>query len=344
LVAVRTSPSPAPLVKGKGVVIVPLDVEEDSAEGPVFKRRRTTIVAASHSTSNANAESLREHSPSASTPPNYMALGEGAETAPELIPAPAPELPQVVQHMLKGFQQVPPESPADEAVVESVAYCLGEFFSHASSWRHQTETRARDYQALAEELALVKEQTNDQARRWLNQEAALQEALKVVRKAEEADNKKLHEVGQTHTELLTKVVPLHEEIVELKAAVATSKTKMATLEERCVTQEVNLGKVEADLAIKNEAFDTMKAELIKQLAEKAGALANMEKELSSQAERSQKVEKELFGDVADAFAAGFEEALSQVVCEHPEMDVSNYAPTNHVVEGKVVPRDFSVDN
>ena len=273
-----------------------------------------------------------------------MALGEGAETAPELIPAPAPELPQVVQHMLKGFQQVPPESPADEAVVESVAYCLGEFFSHASSWRHQTETRARDYQALAEELALVKEQTNDQARRWLNQEAALQEALKVVRKAEEADNKKLHEVGQTHTELLTKVVPLHEEIVELKAAVATSKTKMATLEERCVTQEVNLGKVEADLAIKNEAFDTMKAELIKQLAEKAGALANMEKELSSQAERSQKVEKELFGDVADAFAAGFEEALSQVVCEHPEMDVSNYAPTNHVVEGKVVPRDFSVDN
>jgi len=134
------------------------------------------------------------------------------------------------------------------------------------------------------------------------------------------------------------------EIVELKAAADTSKTKITTLEECCVTQEVNLGKVEVDLAAKNEAFDIMKAELTKQLAEKAGTLADMGKELASQAEHSQKVEKELLDDAADAFAAGFEEALSQVVYEHPEMDVSNYAPVNHVVKGKVVPRDFSEDN
>jgi len=70
LAAIRTSPSPAPLVKGKGVVIVPSDDDEDSAEGPVFKRRRTTTVAASHSTSNKNAESMREYPPSAFTPPN----------------------------------------------------------------------------------------------------------------------------------------------------------------------------------------------------------------------------------------------------------------------------------
>lgn len=95
--------STSPLDKGKGVVIVPSSDEEDTAEGPIFKRRRTTTVATSHSTSNKNAESLREHPPSAFTSPNYMALGEGDEAVPEPIPAPAPELPRVIQHLLKGF-------------------------------------------------------------------------------------------------------------------------------------------------------------------------------------------------------------------------------------------------
>jgi len=200
----------------------------------------------------------------------------------------------------------------------------------------------------------LKEQTTDQAHRWFNQEAAIKEALKVAQKVEEAANKRLHEVGQTYTELLAKVVPLHEEILELKVAANASKTRITTLEGRCVSQEVNLGKVEAELAAKNEAFDLMKAELTKQLtekaeltkqlAEKAVALADMKKELASQAEHSQKVEKELLDDAANAFATGFGEALSQVVCEHPEMDVSNYAPTNHVVEGKVVPLEFSEDD
>jgi len=112
---------------------------------------------------------------------------------------------------------------------------------------------------------LVKEQTTNQARCFFNQEAVLQEALGVVRKAEEAANKKLHETAQTYTALLAKVVPLHEEIVELKDTVATSKTKMTSLEERCVTQEVKLGKVEADLVAKNETFDVMKAEFTEQV-------------------------------------------------------------------------------
>jgi len=89
---------------------------------------------------------------------------------------------------------------------------------------------------------------------------------------------------------------------------------------------------------------TEKAELAKHLVEKAEGLTVMKKELASQAERSQQVEKELLDDAANTFAAGFGEALSQVVCEHPEMEVSNYAPTNHVVEGKVVPLEFFEDN
>ena len=350
LAMVGTSSPPALLDKGKGVVIVPSSDKEDTAEGPVFKRRRTTTVATSHSTSNKDAEPLRDHPPSALTPPNYTALGEGAETIPEPTPAPAPELSRAIQYLLKGFQQVPPEDPSCKAMKENALRSFGEYLSVASSWRKETEAKAR-------ELALLKEQMIDQARRWFNQEAAIKEALKVAQKAEEATNKRLHVAGQTYTELVAKVVSLHEQIVELKVAEA-SKTKVTNLEARCASQEVNLGKVEAnltakneafdllkaELAAKNEAFDLMKADLTKQLAEKAEVLAAMEKELASQAARSQKVEKELLDDATNAFATGFEEALSQVVCEHPEMDVSNYGPTKHVVEGNVVPIEFSEDD
>jgi len=100
---VGTSSPPATLDKGKGVVFVPSSDEEDAVEGPVFKRRRTTAVATSHSTSNKDVDSLRDHPPSALTPPNYMVLGEGVETIPEPTPAPAPELPRAIQYLLKGF-------------------------------------------------------------------------------------------------------------------------------------------------------------------------------------------------------------------------------------------------
>jgi len=134
----------------------------------------------------------------------------------------------------------------------------------------------------------------------------------------------------------------------IKDAVAANQVKMTSLEERSVTQEVLLGKVEADLAGKNEAFEKIKAELVEQakllenskeeLAEKTEALAKAEKEMVAQAGGFKRVETELLDDAADAYAAGFEDALSQVVCEHPEMDTSNFATANHVFEGHIVPR------
>jgi len=180
---------------------------------------------------------------------------------------------------------------------------LGEYVTFASSWRQEAEAKAK-------ELTLLREQTNDQAHRWFNQEAAIKEALKVALKAEEEANKKLHAAGQKYTELVAKLVPLHEQIVELTAAAEASKTHTTNLEKCCTSQEVNLGKVEAELAAKNKAFDLMKADLTKQLTEKTEALAGVQKELASQVEHYQKVEKKLLDDGANAFAAGFEEALS----------------------------------
>ena len=48
----------------------------------------------------------------------------------------------------------------------------------------------------------------------------------------------------------------------------------------------------------------------------------MEGELAQQAELFKKTEAELIEDVTDAYGAGFEDALAQVACVHPEMDIS----------------------
>ena len=161
-------------------------------------------------------------------------------------------------------------------------------------------------------------------------------------------NKRLHDEGQKYTTLLAKVVSLHAEIATLKDVVATNQTKMTSWEERSVTREVLLGKVEVDLAGKNEALEKIKADLAEQakllekrkeeLAERTETLAKTEKEMAAQAEGFKEVEIELLDNAADAYVVGFEDALSQVVCKHPEMDTSPFATANHVVEGKIMPR------
>jgi len=60
--------------------------------------------------------------------------------------------------------------------------------------------------------------------------------------------------------------------------------------------------------------------------------------MAAQADSFKKVKTKLIDDATDAYAAGFEDALAQVVCKHPERDTSPFATTNHVVEGQVVPR------
>jgi len=92
----------------------------------------------------------------------------------------------------------------------------------------------------------------------------------------------------------------------LEEAAEASKAKMARLEERSINREVQLGRVEA--------------------------------ELLQQAKRFEEVEAKLIGDVVNAFDAGFKDALTQVACVHPEMDVSPFVTSNRVVNGQIVPR------
>jgi len=80
----------APLDKGKRVVEV-VSYDEESAEGQVFMRQRTTHHApqqvASATSSSHGAESLREDPPSATSPPIWR---EGSKLSPQ----PFLQLPQ----------------------------------------------------------------------------------------------------------------------------------------------------------------------------------------------------------------------------------------------------------
>jgi len=60
--------------------------------------------------------------------------------------------------------------------------------------------------------------------------------------------------------------------------------------------------------------------------------------LIQQAENFKKTEAKLIEDAVDSYIAGFENALAQVACAHPEVDVSPFATSNDVVDGQIVPR------
>jgi len=127
------------------VVLIPSDEDEDSVDGPVFKRRRTTVVATSHSSSDKHPASLRENPPSASSPLRYLALEEGAETVLEPTPAPAPELPRVIQHILRGVQQEALGNLDDGALPKNMALSLGRLLARANFSSHQAEVRAKEW-------------------------------------------------------------------------------------------------------------------------------------------------------------------------------------------------------
>ena len=225
-------------------------------------------------------------------------------------------------------------SSTDEAVQESLALSLGEFFAHANSSSHKAELKTKEQQALAEDLARVKEQLANQAQSFFIRETALTQELGVLRKVELEANKKLHDKGQKYTTLLGKVVPLRAQVVGLQEKVAANKVKMVALEERSVEREVHLGRVEAELTKKTEALEKTKEEL----TEKAEALVKAKEEMTAQAEDFEKAKAELLDDVVDAYTAGYEDALAQVVCKHPEMDTSPFATENHIVDEQSVPR------
>ena len=104
--------------------------DEDSAEGPIFKRCRAMIVATSHSTTEGRPASFREHPPSASSPRGPLALEDGGESAPgDGQTPPAPKLPVGLQHTLKGFQRGAAVEVCKDTTRESLGLGFGKLLT-----------------------------------------------------------------------------------------------------------------------------------------------------------------------------------------------------------------------
>jgi len=138
------------------------------------------------------------------------------------------------------------------------------------------------------------------ARFFTTRETALEQELSSLCQSEKDVKKRLFDKGQEYTNLESRVLPLHTRVVELEEEAEQTKAKMAKLEQRDTNQEVHFGRVEAQLTQQAEAF--------------------------------KKTEVELIEDVANAYIVGFEDALAQVACVHPEMDTSPFGTSNWVVD------------
>jgi len=101
-------------------------------------------------------------------------------------------------------------------------------------------------------------------------------------------------------------LPLRIRVFELEEAAVVSKSKIAGLERRSISREVQLDQVEVKLL--------------------------------QQAKRLEEVEAELTGHVLDSYDAGFGDALAQVACAHPGMDTTPFTVSNCVANGQIVPR------
>jgi len=152
--AVAANLTPAPLDKGKGVLVVPSD-DEGSGEGQVFKRRRTNRVVNSRSASPQRGESLRDNPPSATSPPPQIGQEEGAESIPlptqTASQAPAPKvltIPPAIMQLMRGFNEKSPGSSSGEAKKEGMPYYMGAFLAIALDWRAQAKTKAIEMQTL----------------------------------------------------------------------------------------------------------------------------------------------------------------------------------------------------
>ena len=97
----------------------------------------------------------------------------------------------------------------------------------------------------------------------------------------------LFEKSQDALQSKSKIQPLRNKVIDLEEKVEEAQAKMAKLEERATQREVQLGQVEGELAQKIEFF--------------------------------KQTEEELTNDVTDGYGAGFQDAMAQVACVHPEI-------------------------
>ena len=140
LVVAQASPVQPLLKEEKG--LMEIEYDEDSAEGPVFKRHRPMMATTSHSFTAGRPASLRGQPPSASSPPGLFALEIGGESA-SATPS-APELLAILQHALKGFQTGVTEDLDEAMTRERLGLNFGALLAQSNALISRTEVRVKE--------------------------------------------------------------------------------------------------------------------------------------------------------------------------------------------------------
>ena len=155
--------------------------DEDTEEGLVFKRPRVGVVATSLSATEDHPLSFRDNPPSASSP-RARRRGESAPGGDQVPPA--PELPAILQHALKCFQEKEAaEALGGDLLREHMGQSLGEFLVNSLAFMSQAEAR------MKEELAR-------QAQTFANRETDLTQELSSLHQSEKETRKMLFDKGQ----------------------------------------------------------------------------------------------------------------------------------------------------
>jgi len=206
-----------------------IESDEDSAEGPIYKKPKPTPVMVSHSSSFDRSASPSGRSTYVSLLPN---LGRTDASTPS-----APELPLVLQHAIKGFQQEVTVDLDEAAAREKLGFHFGALLTH--------------FNVL---LSRVESGDSSIACSFVAREATLREELVHF-------SKLLHTKRQEVTTLKARVLSLRVQVFELEEAEEESKAKIMGLERRSANLEVQLDRAKAEFREEAKRFEEAEADL-----------------------------------------------------------------------------------
>jgi len=145
----------------------------------------------------------------------------------------------------------------------------------------------------------------------------------------------------------TREVALQVQVTGLQELVKTDAEVQKDLKDRCREQADKTERMEGEMATQAKAMDLLRVDYDKLQVEVSRLRVEkeaLEKQVASgdaAIEELEKEKKSLIQEMAGTFEEGVQEALSQVSCENPSVNLSNCDPTHHVVDGKVVPMDLN---
>jgi len=210
----------------------------------------------------------------------------------------------LLQQILKRFQDKEVlESLSGNLFHDHVAHDLEDFLIASSL----ALSRAQEAEELKARMAELEKELSLKTKAFASRETAMYNELASLRQSEKDAKKALFDKSHEVVQLEAKILPVRNNVVDLEEKVEEMQAKMTKQKERATQREVLLGQVEGELAEMVELF--------------------------------KKTKEELTNDVADAYGEGFQDAIAQFACVHPEVDLSPFTESKCIVDGQLVLRE-----